>query len=87
MGEWFVTADTEFNYQVKAAQVTGYAVRKYHGTGTAFETVARPVVGVTDWGAVKRGAWHTKGAAEFVAAALNAGEPVENVDFAMYSND
>ena len=83
--DWTVSVDGEWHGNTWVT--TGYAVQRYEGTGTAFETVARPVVGTTEWGGVMRGAWHTKGAAEYVAAALNAGEPVENVHFAQYSND
>ena len=86
--EWAAQSEGEYNYRTNKYEVTGYTVRRYEGTGTAFETVARPALEkLTAWGTPADGSWKTEAEAKAVAAALQAGEEPEGLVWARYSND
>jgi hypothetical protein len=66
----------------------GWDIRKFEGTGTAIETVGRPLhpTKMTAWGAKVEMLWATEEEANKAAAAANAGKK-EGISFASYSND
>ncbi len=68
--------------------VTGYTIRRFEGTGTAFETVGRPLhpSEMNTWGDRKELLWSTKDEAEIAAARVNTGDKTE-ISFSSYSND
>ena len=87
--DWTAQSEGEWNYPSNKYVVTGYTVRRYEGTGTAFETVARPAVPgkLSVWGTPVGGSWKTQEEADVVASRLQAGETVEGLVWASYSND